>query len=106
MKRLTPEIHRRIKAMLASGESRKAIANMTGVGVWTVDKVANNRHQLTSFIDDRRVATLGPRKKGGGADPTPDEIEDACLKIRRARMPSDDDGWLPPGALRPLAVMG
>lgn len=53
----------------------------------------------------RAAAVLGKRAKGGQKrypDPTPDEIEELCYRLRMARPVEDAAGWLPPGVDRSL----
>lgn len=110
---MTKAQHASIERMLEEGLRKKAIAKKVGLGVSTIVRVANGEFRRERLergpMASQRAAVLGKRKKGGlskGADPTPDEIAEACRRLRAARFEDDDaDGWLPPGAVRPLTAI-
>lgn len=108
MSRMTPELHRRIESLLDANHPRKSIAAMVGMPLASVRRVAEGFYRnggAPASGTKRAAAVLGKRAKGGQskhADPTPDEIEEMCYRLRMARPDDDADGWLPPGVAGPL----
>jgi hypothetical protein len=115
MSRMTPELHGRIEQMLADGHPHRVIASETGVTLRVVSKVScggyfNRGHEAIGAVRRAAIALKTPRQHGGRnaahADPTTEEIADACQRLRALRVDADADadGWLPPGACRVLTV--
>lgn len=95
-KRLTPQACRQIKTLLANGVTQRAIAKATGYSKALIGNVG--RGDVGRYGDPipSIESVLGPRKTTP-EDPTPDEIAEACDKLRRQRpRPGAGHGWTAP----------
>ncbi|HET6408758.1 MAG TPA: hypothetical protein VFG14_12810 [Chthoniobacteraceae bacterium] len=82
-RRLTIEDVEQIEAALADGMPSNEIAKLTGVGNWTVNLIAKQKH----WLQHKRVAKAAApiKRRAAKFKPTPDEIAMACAAIRRGR---------------------
>lgn len=78
------EVYDRIAVMLANGTHYRAIAKRVGFSTSTVLNVAKGRIKRQGRPLPSITEVLGPVKTTVG-DPSPEEIAEACEKLRRLR---------------------